>query len=856
MLSRDAVFGAYVSWQRRVDTHTYGVVARLLFCCFLTQDLSSRCALFPTSCYAPIRMPRLSDALWGYAFDSACGQVMQDSASVAWRHPGPQLTLLRKVTRPACRVHPTRWGRAPAKTLRQGHASHHEICLQYNKCRSARQPLSMVLDFKCCSQLAVIRFIELCPAVRSARGKLTFGRPRRLTPTEWSSGRTSRTILQVMPWICEPRICADPTMPRLPGQTMRVRCLFNGAPSFGQAHLGFRCHGLMDRTLDSTSIHMSVCLCRASRLWYQGILPRKLVCCFDIRSLNIARAHVTSTEAACANLSTIVTYEGSQSVREAAMTTHTAGSSSLDPLRPHVDAVSFVASSSSQRHAQQPHTHESGNRRDTSVDCLSQAVVAAGSPVQAGVSGLVAATDSSPVDHRVFNKAIHSRDGLPTCAACGEHFSRWSGLRKHIVKGYCAVLHSVVPIGPPTVVHNFVPIALRPSVQETVSRWGISGMLGFPDVMKEMLQRCVLCHQWVASSWQMKNHFRNSRPDFWKTHHASCDAYCKQQGERALVCKYCCKISDVRGGALAHMKRCTVLWQIAVIHHYLKHGGANGCTGSAGRILRQGSDRVSSQASPDNRGRGAAPSKQGRRVRQGTKGPPQGYYRGLDRGQSGADSVHLQSACSARRQRSEDTAWVWFLRTDKPTIVPQLFQAAAAWKHEANQPTPGLVGRKPLREIIFLTILRNLSQNIKSFKADPDHQQTCKQQGWITQEGMWQFQKWCPDSRTLKVDTARSPLSTDAILQVLAEMMEAVVVAPVLHRFHSTRKITLETTGIITMIMDVGQRKDQGGRIYLHLEALQACAVWQMLGVQLKRETLKRSPLVDKIQQMVSGRGS
>ena len=263
------------------------------------RNLSSRCTLFPasgsgsdlsgsrTSCCALIRMSRLSDALWGYAFDSACGQVTQDSASVAWRHLGPQLTFLRKVTRPACRVHPTRWGRAPVETLRQGHASHHDISLQYDKRRSARQPLSMVLDFKRCSQLAVIRPIELCSAVRSVRGKLTFGRPRRLTPTEWSSGRTSRTILQVMPWICEPRICADPTMPRLPSQTMRVRRLFHGPPSFGQAHLGFRCHGLMDRTLDSAFIHMNVCLCRASRLWYKGLLPRKLVRCFDIRSLTI-----------------------------------------------------------------------------------------------------------------------------------------------------------------------------------------------------------------------------------------------------------------------------------------------------------------------------------------------------------------------------------------------------------------------------------------------------------------------------------------------------------------------------------------------------------------------------------------
>ena len=196
---------------------------------------------------------------------------------------------------------------------------------------------------------------------------------------------------------------------------------------------------------------------------------------------------------------------------------------------------------------------------------------------------------------------------------------------------------------------------------------------------------------------------------------------------------------------------------------------------------------------------------QPRRSKGGGYGKGQkGHRRGTTEGLTGASPELLQCICRVLVQHEDsvqvlrqDTAWVWFLRTDKPTIVPQLFQAAAAWKQEANQPTPGLVGRRPLREILFLTILRNLSQNIKSFKADPDHQQTCKQQGWITQEGMWQFQKWCPDSRTLKVDTARTPLSTDAILQVLAEMMEAVVVAPVLHRFHSTRKITLETTGVI-----------------------------------------------------------
>ena len=277
-------------------------------------------------------------------------------------------------------------------------------------------------------------------------------------------------------------------------------------------------------------------------------------------------------------------------------------------------------------------------------------------PVEADERALVVAAVPVHIDHSVFNKAIHSRDGLPTCAACGANFSRWAGLRKHIVKGYCAVLHSVASTASPNVVQDFVPIALRPTVQEVILRRGVSGMLSIPDAMREMQQRCVLCHQWVASSWMMKNHFRNSHPDFWKDHHASCAAYCKQHGECALTCRYCHKPSKVRGGALAHMKKCTVLWQIAVVHHYLKHGRAGGCASTAGRVLRQGGDGISPQTSQNGGGSGPASSQQGRRFRQRTKGPPKGYYRGLGRSESGADELHLQGSCSARGQRPGSSA--------------------------------------------------------------------------------------------------------------------------------------------------------------------------------------------------------
>ena len=141
----------------------------------------------------------------------------------------------------------------------------------------------------------------------------------------------------------------------------------------------------------------------------------------------------------------------------------------------------------------------------------------------------------------VFCKATHSRNGLPACAACHKNFGRWSGLRKHITKGYCSVLFSMQPGKTTICAPDFVPIVRRPDIVQRMRSRGLSGILHNPGVLAEMKQRCVLCHQWVASSWMMKNHFRNSHADFWLKNHAHCDKYCKEQGVCALQCHYCGK---------------------------------------------------------------------------------------------------------------------------------------------------------------------------------------------------------------------------------------------------------------------------------------------------------------------------
>ena len=429
-------------------------------------------------------------------------------------------------------------------------------------------------------------------------------------------------------------------------------------------------------------------------------------------------------------------------------------------------------------------------------------------------------THGQPV---VFCKATHSKNGVPTCAACHKNFGRWSGLCKHLTKGYCPAMFSLKSGQAITPAPDFLPVVRRPDVIAVVLSRGLSGLNHLPALLEEMKQRCVLCHQWVASSWMMKNHFRNTHADFWQENHALCDKYCKDQGVCSLRCNYCGKYTRERGNALAHMKRCTVLWQAAVLHFALQMevpaDPAAQVEEFFGKVLESAPKRtrMDEEGTPQPR-RGKGGPRGTRALRKAGTGPVEHGQRDLLVNMSRLLIAH-EDAIQTLRQ---DTAFVWFLKCEAPTIVPDLFRAAEAWRIEAGKPTPTVVGRKPLRDMLFLTILKHLSTNLKNWQKDTVHQETSKKQGWVTAEGHWQFQKWCPDTRTLIVDNSRPALTTQTILDTLSDMMEDVLKETLINRFHSTRKLAADSTGVVAMIMDVSLRRELGGKMYWRLQTLQA----------------------------------
>ncbi|CAE7272100.1 unnamed protein product [Symbiodinium natans] len=208
------------------------------------------------------------------------------------------------------------------------------------------------------------------------------------------------------------------------------------------------------------------------------------------------------------------------------------------------------------------------------------------------------------------------------------------------------------------------------------------------------------------------------------------------------------------------------------------------------------------------------------------------------------DSIHVLR---------QDTAIVWFARTSQPTVVPTLFAAATKWKDDANREQPSAVGRLPLREVLFMTMIHTLLKELREVEKDEELRAKYQFSGWLDKECRWVFQKWDPDTRTLLVDTNRRSIPIPDMIQNVQAILDLITQHHVLHRFHSTRRLSQDLQGIAVLLMDVSVRETQGTRLFQQLLNLQNNAVWQLIGLQYKREGLRRSPLAVKLQEWAYG---
>ena len=189
----------------------------------------------------------------------------------------------------------------------------------------------------------------------------------------------------------------------------------------------------------------------------------------------------------------------------------------------------------------------------------------------------------------------------------------------------------------------------------------------------------------------------------------------------------------------------------------------------------------------------------------------------------------------------QDTACVWWARMDGPSVIPHLFKASQQWK-EKTQEASSIVGKLPLRDVLFICMLQFLRTRLLEVQQQPGKLEEVKKVGLATSDGSWVFQTWCHDSKALKVDESKTAIKPDQLLMKVEGMIKLITNQRVLNRLHSTRRLTEGMTGMVTLIMDIAVRHSQGDELYGTLLELQHNAPFQAIGMQFRKEGYKRNP--------------
>ena len=226
-----------------------------------------------------------------------------------------------------------------------------------------------------------------------------------------------------------------------------------------------------------------------------------------------------------------------------------------------------------------------------------------------------------------------------------------------------------------------------------------------------------------------------------------------------------------------HPSKCTLLWQLCVLHlEYLRHGHQD----AGGLWTISESPRSISCMRTLEHGKGAGhqplhcshssqPNRRGRRTNQG------GQNLDMQQAIKALGRLALQQETAMKVLRW-DTTWILLIQPGPLSTLQLLSQVGQTWKESQQQ---GAVNR-PLRSVLITCLFEHV------LKILQERTENAKNQGWLTEAG-WQYQIWSASLGALTADNARTPLSTQDLIQLLQAMIPLLAVPYLINCFHANR---------------------------------------------------------------------
>ena len=174
-----------------------------------------------------------------------------------------------------------------------------------------------------------------------------------------------------------------------------------------------------------------------------------------------------------------------------------------------------------------------------------------------------------------------------------------------------------------------------------------------------------------------------------------------------------------------------------------------------------------------------------------------------------------------------------------------LYAAAQKWKKAQEENTTTTT----LRTALFGCSIQMLHAGLKDIGSEVPAPFE-KSGGDEMAEG-WPLEL-LPALGSLVADEARAPLPHTKLIEAIMAVLPLLMQPHMIHRFHATRPLTRNMTGVATFQLDISNRTSGHQQVWECLEALTGLTALQVIGLQLRRDTLKQSPAAALVQQALA----
>ena len=181
----------------------------------------------------------------------------------------------------------------------------------------------------------------------------------------------------------------------------------------------------------------------------------------------------------------------------------------------------------------------------------------------------------------------------------------------------------------------------------------------------------------------------------------------------------------------------------------------------------------------------------------------------------------------------QDYSWVLFVQPRNQEPLPMLYAAAQTWKKAQEENTTTTT----LRTALFGCLIQMLHAGLKDIGSEVRP---------------LELSKVVPCTREPGGGRSPGPLPHTKLIEAIMGVLPLLMQPHMIHRFHATRPLTGNMTGIATFQLDISNRTSGHQQVWECLETLTGLTALQVIGLQLRRDTLKQSPAAALVQQALA----